>query len=307
VSEAGGTVEVEIHCHGGTAAVNLVIEALMAGGAKREMPISRTCGTLETEAYHDLARAPTLRAAEILLEQAQGALSREVAEIVRLIGHDRREACSLLDLLIARAGMGLRLVEGWSVVLAGRPNVGKSRLLNALAGYARSIVDPTPGTTRDVVTMRTAFDGWPVELADTAGLRDADEVLESAGIRLARERQAVADLTILVLDRSEPLTAFDRESIQGLRRGLLVANKADLPAAWDVGQLEGALEISAERGDGLDRLVEEAAKRLVAEPPGPGEGVPFREAHLRRLKVGQGALRSGDAGGALKALAWFSD
>ena len=74
---------------------------------------------------------------------------------------------------VAARSVGLRLVSGWRVVLAGRPNVGKSRLLNALAGYERAIVDPTPGTTRDVVTVRTALDGWPVELADTAGLRDA--------------------------------------------------------------------------------------------------------------------------------------
>lgn len=306
VSDAVGSVEVEIHCHGGAAAVDLVIEALETGGAKRNLPIAGMRNTLETEAYDELARAPTLRVAEILLEQAQGALSREVAEIVRLIGFDQRNAFACLDLLIERARIGLRLVGGWSVVLAGRPNVGKSRLLNTLAGYARSIVDPRPGTTRDVVTMRTAFDGWPVELADTAGLRDAEEALESAGIRLARERQAAADLTILVLDRSEPLTAFDWDYLVGLRGGLVVANKADLPAAWDVDELEDAVLVSAERGDGLDRLVEVAAKRLVEEPSGPGEGVPFRATHLRRLEEARGALKAGDARGALKVLAWFS-
>ncbi len=90
-------------------------------------------------------------------------------------------------------------------MLAGRPNVGKSRLLNALAGYDRAIVDPTPGTTRDVVTVPAAFDGWPVELADTAGLRSSLDPIEAEGVALARARQRGADLVVVVLDRSEPL------------------------------------------------------------------------------------------------------
>ena len=88
-----------------------------------------------------------------------------------LADDDPRRAIDELEILIKRSEVGLRLVSGWRVVLAGRPNVGKSRLLNALAGYDRAIVDPTPGTTRDVVTIRTALDGWSVELSDTAGLR----------------------------------------------------------------------------------------------------------------------------------------
>ncbi len=116
-------------------------------------------------------------------------------------------------------------------MVAGRPNVGKSRLLNALAGYERAIVDPTPGTTRDVVTVRTALDGWPVELADTAGLRDSDDAIESAGIALARARQADADLTLLVLDRSEPLTETDlalRADVQE-KGGLIIAEQGRSP------------------------------------------------------------------------------
>ncbi len=89
-------------------------------------------------------------------------------------------------------------------MLAGRINVGKSSLLNALAGYARAIVHPAPGTTRDAVAITAAIDGWPVELCDTAGLRAAGDAVERAGIDRARERLAAADLVILVTDRSAP-------------------------------------------------------------------------------------------------------
>jgi tRNA modification GTPase len=302
---AGGPPEVELHCHGGPAPVELVVEALVAAGAERRRPLAwvrHAAGrAVEAQARADLARATTLRAAEVLFDQAAGALGREVAEAVRLAGSDPVAAAAAVERLRARATVGRRLVRGWTVALAGRPNVGKSRLLNALAGYNRAIVDPSPGTTRDVVTVRTALDGWPVELADTAGLREADDAVESAGIALARARQAGADLTVLVLDRSVPLTDNDRALLDGLRGALVVANKSDLPAAWEAAGV-AALTVSAERGDGLDRLAEEVARRLVPEPPPPGAGVPFRVAHARRLERAREALRAGDVAGAVAAL-----
>ena len=181
------------------------------------------------------------------------------------------------------------------MVLAGRPNVGKSRLLNALAGYGRAIVDPSPGTTRDVVTVRTALDGWPVELADTAGLRDPEGAIEAAGIALARARQRTADLLIVVLDRSEPWTADDQALLGEANKAgastLIVANKADLPAAWDVWG-DDVLTISAERGDGIEPLIHTLAQRLVPDPPPAGAGVPFRPAHFRRIDRACAALRA---------------
>ena len=95
----------------------------------------------------------------------------------------------------------------WRVVIAGPPNVGKSSLINAMAGYERAIVSPLPGTTRDVVTLTTAIDGWPVQLADTAGLRASDDELESAGVKLAGAALAAADLVILVCDATGDLNA----------------------------------------------------------------------------------------------------
>jgi tRNA modification GTPase len=305
---AGGEPpEVEIHCHGGPAPVAMVVEALVAAGAERRQPVAwvrhDARSLVAAEAFVDLARAPTLRTAEILLEQSQGALEAEVADLVRLVEPSRDRALEGLDRLLARSVFSRKLVEGWTVVLAGRPNVGKSCLLNALAGYDRAIVDPAPGTTRDVVTVRTAFDGWPVELSDTAGLRDAYDPIETAGIALARARQAEADLTLLVLDRSEPLTESDGALRAALSAsgGLVVASKADLPAAWEPGDAS-VLTVSALSGDGLDRLAASVAHRLVPDPPPPGAGVPFRPSHVRRLEAARGALRRGDPGAAIGSL-----
>ncbi|WP_337174270.1 GTPase [Paludisphaera sp.] len=279
--EPGG---VEVQCHGGSAAIEMVLRALADGGARLVEPSAflRAATPTETsaEAWEDLARARTLRAAEILLEQAQGALDREVESIA----NGGPDSTSRLDALIDRGRVGVRLVEGWRVVIAGRPNAGKSRLLNALAGYERAIVAPTPGTTRDAVTARTAFDGWPVELVDTAGVRLAEDVVERSGVERALRERARADLTLLVLDRSRPLEPGD-EASPGPST-LIVASKADLPAAWDPAEVSGAtasLVVSAETGEGLEALGTAIARALAPEPPPPGAGVPFRRGQVDRL------------------------
>jgi tRNA modification GTPase len=208
-----------------------------------------------------------------------------------------------LDLLIQSASVGLKLVPGWRVALAGRPNVGKSRLLNALLGYDRAIVAPTPGTTRDVVATGTAFAGWPVELADTAGLRASDDPIESEGVARARAHQREADLVLLVLDRSEPLTEEDRRLIAEHPGALAVANKADLPTAWDF----AGLAVSAARGDGVERLADEIGRRLVPDPPPPGSALPFRPRQVRRLELIRDTLARGEVErAALSIRRWFA-
>ena len=216
----GEPLEVEIQCHGGSAAVALVLEGLRAAGAKVGSMASwagHSSGSrLRAEASIALASSPTARVVEILLDQAEGAFEAELRQVLAV---GPGSALALLDRLIERARVGTRLVDGWRVVLAGRPNVGKSRLLNALAGYDRAIVDPTPGTTRDVVTVLAAFDGWPIELADTAGLRQALDPLEAEGVALARSRHRSADLVIVVVDRSEPSTTSTGPSCSSIPRG----------------------------------------------------------------------------------------
>jgi len=302
---------VEIQCHGGVAAVSLVQGALEAAGARRPHgprpgDAADVSGDLIADAVRDLARAPTLRTAEILLDQAHGALGREVARLIRAIDEAPAVALAGLEVLVGRAAAGLRLLAGWKVVIAGRPNVGKSRLLNALAGFPRAIVDRAPGTTRDVVRFSTSFGGWPVELADTAGLRGTDDVVECLGIERSRREQDQADLVLLVVDGSEPLLAIDRELIQTTKGALLVRSKSDLPPAWAAGDLDldaHAIEtVSAERGDGISSLIAAIIERLVPDPPPPGGAVPFCRAQLDVLTQARSSLRANDRAAAARLL-----
>jgi tRNA modification GTPase len=184
--------------------------------------------------------------------------------------------------------------------------VGKSCLFNALAGFPRAIVDQEPGTTRDVVTFRASLGGWPVELADTAGVRGTEDAVESLGIYRSRREQARADLLLLVLDRSEPLQVADRELIALSKGALLLANKSDLPAAWTSGDADlersELVTISAQRGDGMGDLTAAIINRLVPDPPAPGAAVPFRAAHLDDLTRVRARLAAGDRARAAERL-----
>ncbi|MEW4566650.1 GTPase [Tautonia sp. JC769] len=312
VDGPGGAAEVEVQCHGGPAAVALVVAALEGIGVRRRPAgdwNSRRFGSpIRAMAFEDLSAAGTDRAARHLLAQAQGALDLELEAIREGVSVDPAGAIGRLERLIDRAEVGCRLVAGWRVALAGRPNVGKSRLLNALAGYGRAIVSPTPGTTRDVVTARIALDGWPVEVADTAGLRETLDPIESGGVTRARSRHEGADLVLLVLDQSEPLTETDRALVAEYANAVIVRNKCDLPAAWEPEASWGggaALEISAERGDGLEELVAIVSRTLVPDPPRVEEALPFRAEQREQLIDALRLVREGrgdDAGRALDRL-----
>jgi tRNA modification GTPase len=202
-----------------------------------------------------VSHAPTLRTASILLDQLHGAFDAAVRGIL-----DSPTPDGLAEL--ARfAPVGRHLVEPWKVVVAGPPNVGKSSLVNALAGYQRAVVSAVPGTTRDAVSVQLAFDGWPVELTDTAGLRDAAG-LEAAGIERAKQALAEADLVLWVTDSLG-------ENAPGAP-GLVVRNKSDLAAEPPPG-----LAVSAKTGAGIPALVAEIVRRLVPHAPPPGAAVPY--------------------------------
>jgi tRNA modification GTPase len=298
----GEPAEVEIQGHGGPAAVATVVEALVRAGAERARAsawVRHAAGSsLRAEATLDLPRAATLRAAAHLLDQANGALDEELSLICEEIKTKQRPSIDRLDALISRSGLGIRLSSGWRVALAGRPNVGKSRLLNALLGYGRAIVDPTPGTTRDVISAGTAFGGWPVTVSDTAGVRDSDDPIEAEGVARARAQHRAADLILLVLDRSEPLTEEDYRLMAEYPAALVVANKVDLPAVWD----SEALAVSAARGDGIERLAAEIGRRLVPDPPPAGSAIPFRARHGRRLRLIREAIKRGEPARAVSSL-----
>ncbi|MGD9721905.1 MAG: GTPase [Pirellulales bacterium] len=297
---------VEIHCHGGHAASRAIIDSLCAAGCVetdwRQWVRAAAIDPIRAEAEIALACASTLRVAEILCDQRAGALRAALAQIAAHLATsevDHARAC--VEQLLALAPLGLHLVEPWRVVFAGSPNVGKSSLINALLGYERAIVHPTPGTTRDVVSTLTAFDGWPVELSDTAGLRDDAEPLETAGIDLARRQLAAADLVVLVADASTSMAAaLARLSAGDCRDALRVFNKCDLlppgcPAPDAVGQ---ALFTSALRGEGIAQLQAEIVRRLVPALPTRGQAMPFlacQVAALERMRDLLVAVRPAEA------------
>lgn len=179
-----------------------------------------------------------------------------------------------LERLASLAPLGRRLTSPPRVVIAGPPNVGKSSLLNALAGYQRSIVSPTAGTTRDVVGVELAFDGWPVRVSDTAGLRTAGEQLEAAGVELTERELKSADLIVWVLDNTSREPEYPPGHIR--RRLLVVVNKCDEPCAWaNPRDASRRLNVSATTGAGVPQLVGEIVRRLFPVVPQPGEAVPF--------------------------------
>ncbi|MBN1394203.1 MAG: 50S ribosome-binding GTPase [Pirellulales bacterium] len=278
---------VELHCHGGTAAVEMIEESLASAGCRsvgwREWAFDHCGDRAEADALAAMADARTERTAAILLDQYNGALEREMDAINELIERGKFDAARRrIDALLARAELGRHLVRPWSVVLAGRTNVGKSSTLNALAGYARAIVHHEPGTTRDAVTLATAVDGWPVEFCDTGGLRQGADGVEQAGIELAGERLARADLVVLISDRSLSWTDEDDNLIEKWPDAVVVHNKSDLPTGR--GDRPAGVSISALRGEGITSLLEMISRRLVPDPPPPGAAVPLTDEKVEAVQ-----------------------
>ena len=272
-------VWLEIHCHGGPAVIRMIEELYASDGVARctwQELERRTAGPAWRIAVQELlVHAPTARTAAILLDQYDGAFERAMSDIRAAQPAIALQHLQRLERLIP---LGRHLVQPWSVVIGGAPNVGKSSLVNALAGYTRSIVAPTPGTTRDVVSTRMAIDGWPIELHDTAGLRDAAGAIEAEGTARARAAAAQADLRLWVLDGScAPVFPVADAAGVGRDDWHLVINKCDLPPAWDWPRVPQSLHISARTGAGVPELCAEISRWLVAESPAPGEAVPFNE------------------------------
>ena len=276
----------EIHCHGGTAAVSRIIGDLEAQGCDArpwQQTAKQSFGLIEAECREALTRATTMRTADVLWQQCEGRLTKVFSELEAM---PPQRASDRAAQLLRWAEFGQHLTEPWQVVLCGRPNVGKSSLINALVGYGRSIVYDQPGTTRDVVTAETALDGWPIEFSDTAGLRDEADELESAGIARAQERLRAADLRILLLDSSRPLTDDDRRLLAAWPDALVVAHKSDLPTAWEDGPPD-AIPVSSLRGSGLEELTATIVSRLVPAVPPPLTPLPVTARQvefLRRLR-----------------------
>jgi tRNA modification GTPase len=295
VKQAEPVPWLEVHCHGGHEAVRLLLDLFQSRGliacSWEDFLRHTDADPLRSAAAIALARAPTVRTAAILLDQYRGAFAAALADILASLDrNDAAAAAARLDELARYAPLGRHLTAPWRVTVAGAPNVGKSSLVNALAGYQRSIVAPTPGTTRDVVTVNLAVDGWPVELSDTAGLRASSESLEEAGIQRARESAAEADLCLWVLDASAEPEWPDA----GAGAVRLVVNKVDLPPAWDLDRAAGAVRVSAQTGEGLPELCAALSRWLVPDVPPEGVAVPFFDLLCDNVLSAQHLLGTGD-------------
>jgi len=263
---------VEIHCHGGMQVVRMLTDLLVEAGCSTTADANDTHSFAE-RAGRLLPYAKTLRTAGILLDQANGAFDREIEKLKRQPDEVQRN--QLLNL----AALGRHLVEPWRVAVIGAPNAGKSSLMNALAGFQRSVVAPIPGTTRDVVTLSLAFDGWLMQLADTAGLREAGDDLERDGIARAHQQMAMADVCLWVIDATE--SPPDRPMAECV---IPVLNKIDLPPAFDLACVGDAVCVSALTGAGIPGLIDRLVRTLVPEVPATGTAVPFDEDCIRALK-----------------------
>jgi tRNA modification GTPase len=305
--------QVEVHCHGGSAAVSAVMEQLVEHGCRqmswRDWLRATEADPIRADAKIALADTPTERTAAILLDQFHGSLTRALHEVMDCIKRSEKSAAvALLDELITRGQIGVHLTTPWLVVIAGPPNVGKSSLLNALAGFQRAIVSSLAGTTRDVVTLRTAIDGWPVLLADTAGLRDPGDELEAAGVARTEDAIAKADLLLAVRDASAPV-ATDRDELANIAiesqacPTIEVWNKSDLLPPERLAAVRQFAEqsappllvVSAATGVGIAELVHAIGQALVPVALPPGAAVPFASDQIACLKATRDAVLRGDA------------
>lgn len=292
-----GPGSLELHCHGGIVPTQRITDDLVSAGAIESgwsEHLQDRQGILETELAKALAAATTWTAAAILLEQHAGVLREEIERVLAIAWLERDRAAVGLAALQRWSHLGIHLSRPWSVVLTGRPNVGKSSLLNALLGFGRAIVLDEAGTTRDLVTASTALQGWTVQFCDTAGIRSDAEGVEEAGISQARQQLAEADCRLVVLDRSTSPHPEDLGLLEAWPDPLVIANKSDLDDAWGDELPGSALSVSALTGHGVEELVERIVQRLVPEVPPPGTAVPVSAKLTGMLRQAARAIEEND-------------
>ena len=311
---------IEIHCHGGRAAVSGILKSLAGAGCQQcdddQLLDFLVADPLVRLASRLLPAALTPRTAGLLLEQYRGALSGPLRRILEDLERGELSAAQeALEQLLRFADLGRHLVKPWKVCLAGAANAGKSSLLNALLGYQRAIVHEWAGTTRDRVTAFTAVDGWPLELIDTAGMRDSSEPLELAGMELARLSMESADMVLFVIDASEP---FAEQSLLpgGIEDPLLVLNKWDLVDAAAVAGSDLAeppdplpgrdgIRVSATEKWGIQRLLDHLSRRLVTAPAGPGQPVPCGDELIGAILQAASDVDCGEVEDAIRVLKYW--
>jgi len=287
---------VEISCHGGLISVHKVLELLLVNGARLAEPgeftkrafLNGRIDLAQAEAVIDLIRSKSDRAFKVALKQVEGKLSKKIrhmrGQLVELLAHievnidypehdveemtsayirDRsREVIAQIDELLASARQGKILREGITCAIIGRPNVGKSSLLNELSQSNRAIVTDIPGTTRDVIEEYVTLGGIPLKLLDTAGIRETSDLVEQIGVERSKLALAEADLILFVLNNGEELHPDERDLIRQVkdRQTIFIVNKIDLPSRLDLTELtslvpeDRIIKMSVREGIGLDQL-----------------------------------------------------
>lgn len=288
---------VEINCHGGIVVVNQILQLVLRQGARLAEPgeftkrafLNGRVDLSQAEAVMDLIRAKTDKAMNLAINQLDGNLSRLIRQLrqeiletlaqvevnidypeyddveeltTRLLLEKANQVQKQIQALLQTAPQGKILREGLSTAIIGRPNVGKSSLLNHLLREEKAIVTDIAGTTRDVIEEYVNVRGVPLKLVDTAGIRETEDIVEKIGVERSRKALSEADLILLVLNQSESLTTEDKQllDITSGNKRIILLNKTDLPSRINQEDLvpylenEPALPISVLTSEGLDQL-----------------------------------------------------
>ncbi len=325
---------VEIHCHGGIVVTRKVLREVLKRGARLAEPgeftmrafIHGKIDLTQAEAINELIEARSELSAKLAVKQLEGSLSRKIREIrdklletkalieaavdfpdeeIEIIesGKVRErilEALSEIEKLLKTYREGRLIREGIKVAIVGRPNVGKSSLLNAILREERAIVTEIPGTTRDVIEETVNFRGLPLRLIDTAGIRESGDVVEKMGIERSIKKIEEADVVLFVIDGSEGFNDEDRkiaELLKGRENVILVINKKDLGLKVRCRDLRDkfkhCVEISTKTEEGIENLAEEITQLVMFEPEvvvGGEEVVITSERHRELLERARESL-----------------
>ncbi len=328
-----GEDSVEIQCHGGSQAARRILDALLAAGARQADPgeftkrafLNGKIDMTQAEAVLDLIQARSERAARLATAQLEDALGRRIRALYDALLAVSADIEAMLDFpddelpqsvpndilgrLQAVFGEIQALLDTWReghvlrdgarVVIAGAPNVGKSTLLNLLAGRDRAIVSPHPGTTRDTIEEAVVLNGYPLQLVDTAGLRDAPCEIEQEGIRRTRRALAEADLCVCLVDASRELSAEEKSFLDAHdpQKILVLLNKIDLGQQIRPENLPGieSMAVSLQKSPPTAEISSKILQKVVQKPSGSDqEPVAISERHRNALLIALDDVKSSE-------------